>query len=231
MKWISDLLDIIFPRSCAVCGKTLSAGEKELCLNCMIGLPRTAAYTPGNEMEKQFYGLLDIRRATSYISYSKGSPYNNIIHRMKYDDRPETGTQMAAAAAAQLSEEGFFEGIDLIIPLPLSKKKRNARGYNQCDYIAKGISSVTGITIDTQSVIRHIANETQTRKRRDERWKNVEGIFSVRNPEALRGKHILLIDDVLTTGATLASCGNAILAGADDVQLSIFTLARAGKTI
>ena len=231
MKWISDLIDIIFPRSCAVCGKTLSGGEKELCLNCLMELPRTGAYIADNEMEKQFYGILAIERAASYISYSKGSPYNNLIHRIKYDDRPESGTRMAAAAATELMQEGFFEGIDVIIPLPLSKKKKRQRGYNQCDYIAKGISSVTGIAIDTKSVIRHIANETQTHKRRDERWENVQGIFSVINPEALNNKHVLLVDDVLTTGATIASCGNAILAEATNVKLSIFTLARAGKSI
>ena len=231
MKWISDLIDIIFPRSCTVCGKTLSAGEEELCLNCLMALPRTGAYTAGNEMEKQFYGLLAIERAASYISYSKGSPYNNLIHRMKYDDRPESGTRMAVAAATQLMQDGFFEGIDVIIPLPLSKKKKRQRGYNQCDYIAKGISSVTGIAVDTTSVVRHIANETQTHKRRSERWDNVQGIFSISNPEALNNKHALLVDDVSTTGATIASCGNAILAGASNVKLSIFTLARAGKSI
>ena len=231
MKWISDLIDIIFPRSCTVCGKTLSGGEKDLCLNCLMELPRTGAYTADNEMEKQFYGILAIERAASYITYSKGSPYNNLIHRIKYDDRPESGTQIAAAAATQLMQERFFEGIDVIIPLPLSKKKKRERGYNQCDYIAKGISSVTGIAIDTQSVVRHVANETQTHKRRNERWDNVQDIFSVRNIEALRGKHILLVDDVLTTGATLASCGNAILAASPDTKISIFTLARAGKSI
>ena len=138
---------------------------------------------------------------------------------------------MAATAATELMERGFFEGIDLIIPVPLSKKKRRARGYNQCDYIAEGLSQVTGIAIDTTSVIRHIANETQTHKQREARWKNVEDVFSVASAKNLKGKHILLIDDVLTTGATLSSCGKSILATVPDVRLSIFTLACAKRGI
>ncbi|MBQ7361196.1 MAG: ComF family protein [Bacteroidaceae bacterium] len=231
MKWISDLIDIIFPRCCAVCGTPLSSGEKELCINCMIDMPLTEPYRADNEMEKQFFGIIQVERAAAYMHYGKESPYNNIIHRMKYKDRPEIGKQMAAKAAKELIGKGFFHGIDIIVPLPLSAKKKRSRGYNQCDYIAQGISETTGIPIDNKSVIRHIANETQTHKRRDERWKNAENIFRVTTPEALAGKHILLIDDVLTTGATIASCGKSILTAVPDARLSIFTLSRAGKSI
>ncbi len=231
MKWISDLIDIIFPRSCAVCGKALSSSEKDICINCLIDLPRLPSYTPANNIEKLFYGILPIERATAYIHYAKESPYNNLIHRMKYSDRPEIGERMATAAANELTTEKFFEGVDIIVPLPLSKKKKAKRGYNQCDYIAQGISKITNIAIDTKSVIRHIANASQTHKQREERWKNVENIFSVTNAKALKGKHILLVDDVLTTGATLTSCGKAILHAAPDAKISIFTLACTVKNI
>ena len=231
MKWISDLIDIIFPRSCAVCGKALSGSERDICINCLIDLPRLPQYTPGNPIEKLFYGILPIERAASYIHYAKESPYNNLIHRMKYSDRPEVGERMAVTAASELIEQGFFEGIDIIIPLPLNKKKKAERGYNQCDYIASGISKITNIPIDNKSVVRHIANATQTHKHREERWKNVENIFSVTNADALKDKHILLVDDVLTTGATLTSCGRAIITASPDAKISIFTLACAGKSI
>jgi ComF family protein len=231
MKWISDLINIIFPRSCAVCGKALSPGEKDICVNCLLELPRMDEYTPCNETEKLFYGILEIERAAAYMHHTKGSPYNNLIYNIKYNDRPEIATRMAATAATELIKKGFFEGIDVIIPIPLSKKKRRLRGYNQCDYIARGLSDVTGIPIDTSSVIRHIANETQTHKQREARWKNVESVFSVTSPESLKGKHILLVDDVVTTGATLSSCGKSILAATPDARLSIFALSSAGRTI
>lgn len=231
MKWISDFIDIIFPRSCAVCGKALSGSERDICINCLTDLPRLPHYTPGNPIEKLFYGILSIERATSYIYYAKESPYNNLIHHMKYSDRPEIGKRMATAAASELINQGFFEEVDIIIPLPLSKKKKAERGYNQCDYIAEGISKITNIPIDNKSVTRHIANDTQTHKHREERWKNVENIFSITSAETLKDKHILLVDDVLTTGATLTSCGRAILHAFPDTKISIFTLACAGKKI
>ena len=121
-------------------------------------------------------------------------------------------------------ERGFFDGIDCIVPLPLSKKKLRKRGYNQCDYIAGGISRATGIPIIKDAVKRTTANETQTHKNRDERWKNVEGIFTLSDATKLEGRHILLIDDILTTGATLASCAKTIEDGCN-CRISIFTLA------
>ena len=231
MKWISDLIDIIFPRSCAVCGKSLSSSEQDICINCLIELPRIDEYKRDNTIEKLFWGILPVERVASYMHYAKESPYNNLIHRMKYSDRPEIGERMATAAASELMKHNFFEGVDIIVPLPLSKKKKRQRGYNQCDYIARGISKVAGIAIDSNSVIRHIANDTQTHKQREARWKNVENIFSVTTPEKLKGKHILLVDDVLTTGATLSSCANAILKAVPDAKISIFTLSCATKTI
>ena len=224
MKWISDFIDIIFPRSCAVCGKALSSGERDICINCLIDLPRIDTYTHSNQLEKLFYGILPVERVTSYIYYSKESPYNNLIHRMKYSDRPEIGERMATIATKELIRQNFFETIDIIIPLPLSKKKKRERGYNQCDYIAEGLSHITGIPVLKDCVMRNKSNETQTHKTRDERWKNVEGIFSLTKPEQMEGKHILLIDDILTTGATLTSCAIAIQQGCN-CRISVFTLA------
>jgi ComF family protein len=176
------------------------------------------------EIEKVFWGKVEIERATSYIYYHKNSPYNNVIHYLKYKNRPEPGERLAFIAAKEIAETGFFDGIDAIVPLPLSKKKRRQRGYNQCDYIAEGLSHITGITVIKDCVVRTKANESQTHKTRDERWKNAEGIFSLVKPEAITGKHILLIDDILTTGATLTNCALAIQQGCN-CRISIFTLA------
>lgn len=223
MKWISDLLDLILPRYCAVCGEILSYGEKDICLNCLYQLPIVEPID-NKEIEKLFWGIVPVERASSYIYYRKGSPYNNLLHIIKYKNHPEVASQLAATAAIELNKNGFFEGIDYIIPLPLSKKKQRQRGYNQCDYIAKGLSKISGIPILRNCITRTIANETQTHKNRDERWKNVEGIFTVISPNELEGKHILLIDDVVTTGATIAACAKSI-ATLPNTKISIFTIA------
>ena len=175
------------------------------------------------EIEKVFWGKVEIERATSYIYYHKNSPYNNVIHYLKYKNRPEPGERLAFIAAKEIAETGFFDGIDAIVPLPLSKKKLKERGYNQCDYIAAGISRATGIPVLKGAVVRTTANETQTHKNRDERWKNVEGIFALDRPQDIEGKHVLLLDDILTTGATLASCAKTIQAGCN-CRISVFTL-------
>ena len=223
MKWISDLIDLIFPRHCVVCGETLSPQERDICLNCLNSLPRIEKIHL-EEIEKVFWGKIEIERATSYIYYHKSSPYNNLIHRLKYKDHPEIGERFAYMAAKDIEATGFFDGIDAIVPLPLSKKKERKRGYNQCDYIAAGISRATGIPVIKEAVIRTITNETQVHKNRDERWKNAEGIFSLTAPTMIAGKHILLVDDILTTGATLASCASTIQRGCY-CRTSIFTLA------
>lgn len=228
MKWISDFLDFIFPRHCIVCGEILSSGEKDICINCLVSLPLIDELKRA-EIEKIFWGIVPVERAASYMYYRKGSPYNRLLHYLKYKERPGVGVRLAVAAANELAPTGFFDGIELIVPLPLSRKKMRRRGYNQCDYIAEGISQVMGIPIVKGCVQRTVANETQTHKNRDERWRNVQGIFAVKEVEALRGRHVLLVDDVLTTGATLASCAATLVTVG--CKVSLFTLAYSNNTI
>ena len=228
MKWISDLLDFIFPRHCIVCGEILSSGEKDICVNCLVSLPLIDEQRRA-EIEKVFWGIVQVERAVSYIYYRKGSPYNRLLYYLKYKERPEVGVRLAVAAAKELAPTGFFDGVELIVPLPLSRKKLRRRGYNQCDYIARGISEVAGVPVVKDCVQRTVANETQTHKNRDERWRNVQGIFAVTNVEALRGRHVLLVDDVLTTGATLASCAATLVAAG--CRVSLFTLAYSSNAI
>lgn len=229
MKWISDLIELIFPRHCCVCGEVLSRQEQDMCLDCLYKLPKIEKIHL-SELEKVFWGRFDVERVTAYFYYQKESPYNRLLHKMKYGNHPEVGMRLALMAAEQLSKEGFFDGIDAIVPLPLSKKKRRQRGYNQCDYIAEGLSQTTGIPVLKDCVVRNKSNETQTHKTRDERWRNVEGIFSLANPELIEGKHILLIDDILTTGATLTNCAIAIKSGCN-CRISVFTLAYTSNRI
>ena len=223
MKWISDLIDLIFPRHCCVCGETLSRQERDICLACLYSLPKIEPHHK-KEIEQTFWGKVEVERATSFMYYRKGSPYNALMHRLKYKNAPEVGIRLAEMAAKELLDSGFFDGITRIVPLPLSKKKLRKRGYNQSEYIATGLSNITGIPVDTTLVKRDIANETQTHKNRDERWENVRYIFLANDCGDMENEHVLLVDDILTTGATLCSCAST-LKSVSNCRISIFTLA------
>ena len=227
MKWIDDLKELLFPRYCKVCRRRLAHNEQHLCVSCLLELPRTHyERTPNNLLMQHFMEWPEVVAATSYFYYDKEGRYSSLIHHLKYYDHPEVGTYLGRLAATELRASGFFEGIDLIIPVPLSKNKLRKRGYNQCDYIAQGISQIIGADLHTHCIERTVNTDTQTRKSRSERWKNTEKIFQVTHANALKGKHILLVDDVATTGATLHACTSAILK-VPNVRISIFTLAKA----
>ena len=227
MKWIDDLKELLFPRYCKVCRRRLTHSEQHLCVSCLLELPRTHyERTPNNLLMQHFMEWPEVVAATSYFYYDKEGRYSSLIHHLKYYDHPEVGTYLGRLAATELRASGFFEGIDLIIPVPLSKNKLHKRGYNQCDYIAQGISQIIGADLHTHCIERTVNTDTQTRKSRSERWKNTEKIFQVTHANTLKGKHILLVDDVATTGATLHACTSAILK-VPNVRISIFTLAKA----
>ena len=226
MKWISDLKELLFPRYCKVCGQRLMRSKQHLCLGCLVDLPRTHyEQQPENLLMQHFLEWPEVVRATAYFYYYKEGKYSSLIHHLKYYDHPEVGTYLGRLAANELRQSGFFDGIDLIIPVPLSKKKQRKRGYNQCDYIARGISEATGIAVETRCIERTIDTDTQTRKGSAERWKNTEGIFHVTKPTLLKNKHVLIVDDVSTTGSTLHSCISALLT-VPGVHISVFALAK-----
>ena len=227
MNWIKDLISLLFPRYCKVCRRRLMHSEKHLCVSCLLELPRTHyEQNPENLLMQHFMEWPEVVRATAYFHYYKEGRYSNLIHHLKYYDHPEVGSYLGRLAATELKGSEFFDGIDLIIPIPLSRKKFRQRGYNQSDYIAQGISEVTNIPLRTDCIARTVDTDTQTHKSQDERWKSTKGIFQVTNPEALKGKHLLLIDDVTTTGATLHACASALLTQ-PSVRISIFALAKA----
>lgn len=225
--WLGSFLSLFFPRYCIVCGRTLAKGEECLCTMCNINLPRTDYHLrKDNPVEKMFWGKIPLERATSFFFYRKGSDFRQILHQLKYGGQKGIGAIMGRYMAAELLESGFFEGVDVILPVPLHKKKQQIRGYNQSEWIARGIAAVTGISIDTESVVRRKNTETQTRKSFLERWENVEGIFELNHAESLNGKHILIVDDVLTTGATTVECASC-LTDIEGIRISILTLAMA----
>lgn len=223
--WLGSFLSLLFPRCCVVCGRPLAKGEECLCTMCNIELPRTDYHLrKDNPVEKLFWGKIPLERATSFYFYRKGSDFRQILHQLKYGGQKGIGAIMGRYMAAELQQSGFFEGVDVILPVPLHKKKQQIRGYNQSEWIARGITAVTGIPIDTEAVVRRKNTETQTRKSSLERWENVEGIFELHHAEALAGKHILIVDDVLTTGATTVECASC-LTGIEGIRISVLTLA------
>ncbi len=220
---------LLFPRYCAACGHVLSAAEQCICTSCYLNLPFTHLRgCRGNVVERHFWQQLPIGRASAFLYYQTDSDVRTLLFKLKYFDRPQVGRFFGRAMARDLSDTGFFHDIDAIVPLPLHRNKERQRGYNQSLQLALGVADVTGLPVDTKLVERVVDTPTQTHLTPDERRNNMQGAFRLLCPDRAAGRHILLIDDVLTTHATLLACGKAI-AQAPDVRLSILTLALAGR--
>ncbi|MBR1687348.1 MAG: ComF family protein [Prevotella sp.] len=221
----SRLLDLLSPRLCTVCGQRLSLSELSLCQRCYLHLPRTGfALSPDdNEMARLFWGLLPIERAAALFYYEPQSEAARLVYDLKYHNHPDIGTDIGRMMAAELQPTGFFEGIDALIPVPLARKRQRQRGYNQSECIARGISEITHLPIVTNAVGRTRFDESQTGLSRWSRQTNVEARFTARETGQLEHCHVLLIDDVCTTGATLTACAHPLLA-VPGIRFSILTL-------
>ncbi|MBD5253884.1 MAG: ComF family protein [Bacteroides sp.] len=235
MKWIDSitgaaksLLDVICPDVCTVCGERLVNGEEVLCINCLLHMPVTGIHSGGNtELHQRLASThYYTDRAAAMMWYYRDSDYARLIHDAKYNHRPRVARTLAAMYARQLTGCGFFDGIDVIIPVPLHFSRLISRGYNQAEVIARAISSVTGIKVKDNIVCRR-AHSTQTRKGVAARDANAREAYSIIRPGELDGLHVLLIDDVITTGATLRACLDLIAANCTASRTSVLTLAAA----
>jgi ComF family protein len=223
-QYVHGLIGIVYPQFCAACGNVLFLNEEVLCLNCYAELPRTGFHTdPENEVARLFWGRLPVRNATSFIYFNKNSRYRQILHELKYKGQQRVGIEMGRLFGLELKETPFARA-DLILPVPLHSSKYRKRGYNQSELFARGISQILGIPVTSGLVIRTMETTTQTKKTRYERWVNVKDTFQIQDPGSLRDKHILLVDDVITTGATIEACAGALLL-VNGVTLSIASLA------
>ena len=227
-QWLEAAADVLMPRICPVCGKTLDGDEVWLCRLCLHKLPRTHYEdVEFNTMEQHFAGIVPIERATAYFFYEKGAPYASILHDVKYRGLPKMGRWLTARAVRDMAGSHFFDNIDMVTAVPLHRSKLAHRGYNQSEYLARGIADALNIPyIEALKATR--PHSTQTHKGAMERWQNIQGNF-VLNDKAigqLTGHHILLVDDVITTGATLTACAT-LLHEIPGVTISLFTLAAA----
>jgi ComF family protein len=208
---ISSFFYLLFPRVCAACGNSLYIQENSICTRCLYELPRTNFRLDNdNEIARLLWGRVRLEAAASYYYYYKGSKFQNIIHRLKYDGQKHVGYDMGSLFGEYIKETSSTD-IDIIHPVPLHYRKLKVRGYNQSECIARGISESIDRPVITDILYRVKAAETQTVKNRYERWENIEGVFKTRNISKAENRHILLVDDVITTGSTIEACASEIL--------------------
>lgn len=209
---LRDFFNLLYPKECAACNNNLLQNEQIICTNCRFELPDTNFHSePENQVEKLFWGRVKIEAATSLYYFVKSGLVQKLLQELKYNNNTEVGLVLGEIMGSNLKNCNRFSDIDFVIPIPLHPKKEYIRGYNQSYYFAKGINNITKIQLENHLLVREVFTDTQTNKTRIERWENVENIFSVKSPEKVKGKHILLVDDVVTTGATLESCAKTLL--------------------
>lgn len=222
-------MHLFYPHTCCGCGSDVIGRHSLICLKCKITLPHTDFHLmPGNPVEKIFYGRYPVNAAHASFYFSKGQTIQKLMHVLKYDNNRPVGHYLGKLLGEELLISGRFTQIDYLVPLPMFAAKEFKRGYNQAEIIANGVSEAMNVPVLNKTVTRQHATETQTKKHRTERWDNVVSSFAVKNIPVLQGKHILLVDDVLTTGATLDACCQCLRQVAG-LQISIATLATASK--
>jgi len=225
--WLTDFFHLFYPSVCASCGEKLLNQEKVICTRCLADIPKTNFHSySDNPVNQLFWGRAKIENATALFRFQKGSRFQELLHLLKYKGRQDVGEELGRQLGFELKKSDLYKNIHYVIPVPLHPKRQKKRGYNQAECIARGIAESMEITIETENLIRNTATETQTKKSRIERWQNVESIFTVKNPARLQNKEILLVDDVVTTGATLEACAQAILK-TNGIKVSIAALATA----
>jgi len=223
---LTNLLFLFFPKHCVICGDSLLQSEDHFCLECFLKLPRTNYHlcTENRTMER-FAGKIPLTKACSYFYYEKGGVGQALVAEIKYRKNQDLGKWIGSYLAKDIvNSSSFFHDIDYLVPVPLHPKKLRQRGFNQAEIISKGISQITNIPLETKNLYRSKANPSQTKKGVYERWKNTADIFNIVDKQLFAEKHILLVDDVLTTGATLEACAVSLL-NTPNIKISFLTIA------
>ena len=223
-----SLFHLLFPNICPGCGNDMIAGNTALCLKCVSAMPETNFERhPNNPIEKKFWGRIPLVAATAQYYFTRESLLQQLMHQFKYRGNKNLGFQLGKMMGHSVKQSGRFR-IDALIPLPLFESKEKRRGFNQSTILCEGMADELRIPILKNAIIRSTHTDTQTKKSRIDRWLNMEGRFVLNDHSAITGKHLLLVDDVVTTGATLEACGTELLT-ATDTCLSIATLCYAAR--
>ncbi len=222
---LNDFIALFYPDLCLVCGNNLLKHEEYICITCLHKTPKTNCFKQReNEVSKIFWGRSKLENAAALFTFNKDGNAKKLIHTLKYEEGGNVGVFLGKHLAFAIKESEFFKSIDIVIAVPLHPKKQKIRGYNQSDFIAQGIKEILNIKVSKQSLIRIENTDSRRRKKRFNRWKNMMNSFDLRSSKKLRGKHILLVDDVITTGSTLEACAQK-LQEVEGVKVSIATIA------
>lgn len=221
---LRDIADFFMPRTCHLCGCTLRDSERVFCVRCVETLPRSLYHMmPLNPMERRFAGLVPFVRATGHFIYSRGSELAAAVHDMKYRSFPSVGRRLGEIVGEELNMSGFFSGADCVAGVPMHWWKQARRGYNQTDFIAAGVGEAAGLeVVDVLEATR--MHKTQTAMTLERRLANLSGSFRVKDPDALHGRGLVLVDDVCTTGSTLRTLAAEVSAAAPDCRLYLLSL-------
>ncbi len=232
MSILNDVSALFFPPRCPVCGGELPEGGRTVCTLCRITAPLTRFWErDDNPIVRRLWGQVPIERAAAFLWYVKGSGWQRLIHAFKYHGRWRLALEIGAWYGGCLARAGTFDAADVIVPVPLHWIRHLGRGYNQAEYLARGIAGALGKPVVTGCLRRRVNNPSQTRSRNEDRWTNVRDIFAVRRPERLAGLHILLVDDVFTSGSTLVSCAEALLRAVPGCRISMAVLAASAASL
>lgn len=207
MNLFADFLSLFYPKVCAACDGELLKGEESICLDCQLQLPYTGFInqTP-NAVEQMFWGRVEIASAAAYLYFKKGSRTRKLMHRIKYKGEKELAQHIGKMMGEEMKRSERFKQIEGIIPIPLHKRKLRKRGFNQSEWFAKGLAEKLEVEVITDVLLKTSESKSQTKKNRWQRWLNMGEQFVVKQPETIAEKHILLVDDIVTTGATLEAC-------------------------
>ena len=222
-----DFVALIYPNYCLACETTLVKGEHCICTLCRAALPYTDFHLETeNPVKTRFYGQVPVSYVWPFLRYARLGIVQKLLQQLKYKSRPEIGELLGQLYSAELQRAGLWQDIDMVVPVPLHPRKQKQRGYNQAGVFAQGLVYHTALSVSEQVLVRTRYTETQTKKGRESRWQNVHEVFEVAETASLKGKHVLLVDDVVTTGATAGVCAEKLLhAGASKVSMAFIAAA------